>query len=81
MENKIILTEEGKLELEIERQGFERGANIRNKKYKLLEKRKYEVDDSFPQITQASFKGEKYPDAITHIEYTINLDGITYTSW
>lgn len=73
--------DEGKLELEIERQGFERGSHIRDKKYKLLEKRKYEVDDSFPQITQSSFKGEKYPDAITHIDYTINLDGITYTSW
>ena len=34
----------------IEKQGFERGANIRNKKYKVLEKRKYEVDDSFPKI-------------------------------
>lgn len=73
--------DEGKLEVEIERQGFERGANIRNKKYKLLEKRKYEVDDSFPQITQANFKGERYPDAITHIEYTVDLDGIEYTSW
>ena len=73
--------DEGKLELELEKQGFERGANIRNKKYKLLEKRKYEVDDSFPRIIQTSFKGDKYPNAITHIEYTIDLDGINYTAW
>lgn len=73
--------EEGKLELELEKQGFERGANIRNKKYKALEKRKYEVDDSFPRIVQESFKGNKYPNAITHIEYTIDLDGIKYTEW
>ena len=72
---------EGKLEIEIERQGFEKGASIRNKKYKLLEKRKYEVDDSFPQITQANFKEGRYPDAITHIQYTVDLDGIEYTSW
>lgn len=71
----------GKLENELERQGFERGANIRNKKYKILEKRKYEVDDKFPRIVQTSFKEDKYPDYITHIEYTIDLEGITYTEW
>lgn len=84
-EIKNILTDvgydEGKLELELEKQGFERGANIRNKKYKILEKRKYEVDDKFPRIVQNSFKEGKYPDYITHIEYTIDLEGITYTAW
>ena len=71
----------GKLEIELEKQGFERGANIRNKKYKLLERRKYEVDDSFPRIVSTSFKGDKYPQSIIHIEYTIDLDGINYTAW
>ncbi len=84
-EMKDILVEagydEGKLEIELERQGFERGASIRNKKYKVLEKRKYEVDDSFPRITKETFKGDRYPDAITHIEYTVDLDGIGYTTW
>lgn len=83
MKDKLVDSgyDEGKLELELQRQGFERGANIRNKKYKVLEKRKYEVDDSFPRITQDTFKGDRYPKAITHIEYTIDLDGITYTAW
>ena len=73
--------DEGKLEIELERQGFERGANIRNKKYKALEKRKYEVDDKFPRIVNESFKGDRYPSGITHIEYTIDLEGIDYTVW
>ena len=73
--------DEGKLEIELERQGFERGASIRNKKYKILEKRRYEVDDSFPRIVRESFKGERYPDGIMHIQYTINLEGIDYTTW
>lgn len=73
--------DQGKLDRELEMQGLERGSSARNKKYKLLEKRKYEVDDSFPRIVQESFKGNKYPDAITHIEYTVNLDGIYYTVW
>lgn len=70
-----------KIEIELERQGFEKGSNIRNKKYKILEKRKYEINDSFPKIVQESFKNDKYPTSIVHIEYTIDLDGIEYTSW
>ena len=53
--------DENKLEIELERQGFEKGTSIRNKKYKVLEKRKYEVNDSFPKIVQESFKDDKYP--------------------
>ena len=73
--------DEGKLEIELERQGFERGANIRNKKYKPLEKRRYEVTEDFPQIVKESFKGDKYPAGISHIEYTIDLEGMDYTAW
>lgn len=73
--------DEGKLEIELQRQGFEKGANIRNKKYKPLEKRRYEVDDNFPRIVDESFKDDKYPSRITHIEYTIDLEGLDYTVW
>ncbi len=82
--NKTLVSigyDENKLETELERQGFEKGSNIRNKKYKILEKRKYEVNDSFPKIVQESFKGDKYPASVVHIEYTVDLDGIEYTSW
>ena len=73
--------DENRLEIELERQGFEKGASIRNKKYKILEKRKYEVNDLFPRIVQNSFKGDMYPASIVHIEYTIDLEGLDYTSW
>lgn len=73
--------EESKIEIELERLGFERGSNIRNKKYKVLEKRKYTVDETFPRIVNESFKNDKLPDAIIRIEYTIDLDGIPYTVW
>ena len=73
--------DEGKLEAELEKKGFERGSNIRNKKYKKLEGRIYEVNDSFPRIVKESFKGDKFPTAITHIEYTVDLDGLEYTTW
>lgn len=73
--------ESGKLEIELERQGFELGESIRDKKYKVLEKRKYTVDNTFPRITKEMFKDGKYPEGITHIEYTVDLDGMPYGEW
>lgn len=57
-----------------------------NRKYQQIqeiseEKRKYEVDDTFPKITKASFKDDHIPESITQITYTIDLDGLEYTVW
>ena len=71
----------GKLEIELQHMGFEKGSSIRNKKYKILEKRKYEVNDAFPCITRESFKNNNLPAGITHIVYTVDLDAVGYTSW
>jgi len=73
--------DEGKLELDIQKQGFENGANIRNLKFKVLEKRKYIIDENFPQIVDSSFKDNKFPSGITHIQYTVDLDGLDYEIW
>lgn len=83
MKEKLVQDgyDEGRLELELEHQGFEKGANIRNKKYKILEKRKYTVDETFPKIIRESFKNDKYPEGIIHIEYTVDLDGLKYVEW
>ena len=71
----------GRLEIEIQQQGLEHGASIRNLKYKILEKRKYVVDESFPYITRESFKGDHLPAGITQIIYTVDLDALSYTVW
>lgn len=71
----------GKLEIELQHQGFERGASIRDRKYRILEKRKYVVDESFPYITKESFKNNQPPSGITHIVYTVDLDAVSYTTW
>ena len=83
MKNRLISAgyDPGKLERELQQQGFERGASIRDKKYKILEKRKYVVDESFPYITRESFKNNQLPAGITHIVYTIDLDAVSYTMW
>ncbi len=61
--------------------GFEYGSSIRNVKYKVLENRKYSVDDKFPSITDNSFVDGHVPNAITQIQYTVDLDGLSYTIW
>jgi hypothetical protein len=71
----------GKLEMELQRQGLEHGASIRDEKYKILEKRKYAVDASFPNITRESFKENSFPAGITQIVYTVDLDAVSYTTW
>ena len=71
----------GKLEIELQHQGLERGASVRDKRYKILEKRRYVVDESFPGITGRSFKENHLPYGITQIIYTVDLDAISYATW
>lgn len=83
MKNRLIQAgyDPGKLETELQQQGLERGASIRDRKYKILEKRKYIVDESFPRITRESFKDNRLPSGITQVIYTVDLDAVNYTAW
>jgi len=71
----------GQLERELQHQGLEPGASIRSKRFKILEKRRYKVDENFPHITGSSFKGDRVPAGIKHIVYTIDLEAVAETSW
>jgi len=83
MKDKLITSgyDKDKLEGQLVSLGFEHGASARDEKYKILERRKYVVDDKFPKITQNSFKEDKIPKSIIQITYTIDLDGLEYTEW
>lgn len=70
-----------KIEEQLYRIGYERGSSARNEKYKVLEKRKYEVNNKFPKITKFSFKNNHIPKSIIQIVYTIDLDGLEYETW
>ena len=61
--------------------GFEIGASSRQKKFKILDKRSYIVDSSFPKIDDSSFKDGKLPKAIESIVYTVDLSGLSYEKW
>lgn len=61
--------------------GYSPGNPDRKRKFKLLERRKYTVDESFPRITPDYFIKGKYPNGIIHVEYTVDLDGLEYEIW
>lgn len=65
----------------LESHGFGKGNHYRKRKYVILERNKYIVDDSFPRITDDSFKGNMIPQGITHLEYTVSLDGLPHENW
>lgn len=83
MQKKLVEAgyDPGRLELDIESLGFAHGSRARDEKFKILEKRRYVVDEKFPQITRESFKDNCIPSGIIHIEYTVDLDSIKYTVW
>lgn len=69
------------LESELKKAGYEIGASARDRKYAILEKLVYPVDDEFPKITASSFKGDVIPDGISHIQYDVDLKNLKHTSW
>lgn len=81
MKSKLISIgyDESLIESQLEQRGFMPGNSIRDKKYNLLEKRKYDVDDNFPRIVESSFKNDVYPKNIIKILYTIDLEGLDYS--
>lgn len=83
MKQRLIAAgyDSGRLEIELQHQGLELGASIRDRKFKILEKRKYVVDETFPCITRESFKDKCLPAGITQIVYTVDLDALSYTAW
>lgn len=64
------------LEKALEANGFEKGCTARNRKYRLIEMKSYNVDDSFPAISESSFKGDVIPKNILRINYTVDLSGL-----
>lgn len=73
--------DESLLEIQLTKAHFERGSSDRDRKFTILEKRLYAVDDGFPRITAQSFKGDTIPTAIVEIHYKVDLDGVPYANW
>lgn len=65
----------------LEKHDLEEGNSARLEKYKVLEMRKYKVNEHFPSITSKSFVNSKIPECIIQITYTVDLSGIEYEVW
>ena len=68
------------LEKQLADKGYSRGMSIRDTKFTILEVRRYIVGEKFPKIVEGSFKNGVFPHNIIKIIYTIDLEGIDYTS-
>lgn len=68
------------IESQLEAKGFVKGRSTRRIKYTILEVRRFDVDEKFPKIVEKSFKDDVFPKNIIKILYTIDLEGIDYTS-
>lgn len=64
------------LEKILNKKKLEKGCIARSQKYKIIEFKLYHVDDSFPSVTEASFKNGKLPDHVIKFVYTIDISGI-----
>lgn len=64
------------LESGLGKQGLERGRTARDCKYKIIEWKRYQVNETFPAITEFSFKDNRIPASVTKLNYTIDLSGI-----
>ena len=73
--------DENLLEKQLSRAHFDKGSSYRDKKYSILEKRVYKVDENFPRITPQSFKGDVVPKGVVEITYTVDLDGVPFQNW
>jgi hypothetical protein len=65
----------------LEHMSLEEGCSARLEKYRLLEMRKYSINDSFPSINATSFKGDKIPEAVIQIIYKVDLISLEYENW
>ena len=69
------------LEKELLNIGYEYGCSTRDEKYRITDRRKYEVNSSFPAITEASFQSGKKPEYLLEFTYTLDLTAYPYSEW
>lgn len=69
------------LERELKSLGLRAGSVGRNRRFRCLETRVYDVDASFPAITAKSFADGRFPAGIVKLDYTIDLANLPYMNW
>lgn len=68
--------DEEELEMRLAVLGLEAGRGARNRRYRVVEWQRYSVDDTFPAITETSFKRNRLPRHVVGLTYTLDLAGL-----
>ena len=64
------------LESSLAKAGLETGRVARSTRYKVLEWKHFPVDDTFPSVTESSFKNDRIPQNVIRFTYTVDLSGV-----
>lgn len=70
-----------KLETNLAEMGYPKYSKERNVGFDILERKIYEVDNEFPQITPKSFIDGRIPDNIISVSYTVDVSNISFKNW
>ena len=78
MVTKLVLlgVDESEIERALKKLKYPIGSEIRTKTYRLLEVKKYEVNENFPKIVPESFIGGQMPKHISGLTYKLDLEGL-----
>ena len=79
--NEINKLEYSHLERKLSSISYPKGKTSRDIKYRLLEVRKYTVDNSFPKLSIDEINNEVFKTHLKHLTYTIDLTGLEYEEW
>ncbi|WP_181395898.1 PD-(D/E)XK motif protein [Cytobacillus oceanisediminis] len=71
-----IGVEESEIDRALGKLKYPIGSEVRMKSYRMLEVKKYEIDESFPKITPESFINGQLPNHISGIVYKLDLEGL-----
>lgn len=69
------------LETKLSSVGYPKGKTSRNIKYRVLETRKYIVDDRFPILKIDDIQNKNVKTHLKNLSYTIDLTGIEFENW
>ncbi|MDI2587256.1 PD-(D/E)XK motif protein [Psychrobacillus sp. NEAU-3TGS] len=67
---------ETEIQRALEKLKYPVGSEVRTKSYRLLEVKKYEIDESFPKIVPESFIDGQLSQHISGLTYKLDLDGL-----
>lgn len=67
------------LDASLKKYDLYKGSSLFNETYTILEILEFKINENFPKITNESFKNNKIPINIVHLQYSIDLAGLEFS--